>query len=72
MRYAVLIAATILSSAPAMAQDRTPPAGSIRALEAPVDARPSQFDRAYGTRAPFEGRSAYDRTTTDQQPADRR
>ena len=74
MRYAALVALTLLASAaPALAQDRTPPAGSLRALEVPSDVRPNQFDGSrYGTRAPFEGRSAYDRSTIEQRQDDRR
>lgn len=67
MRTAAIIAIAIITSAvPALAQDRTPPAGSIRALEAPIDVRPSQLNGSFhGSRAPFEGRSAYDRTAPD-------
>jgi hypothetical protein len=66
MRTAAIIAIALIASAvPALAQDRTPPAGSIRALEAPIDARPSQFNNYSYGRAPFEGRSAYDNAAPD-------
>ena len=66
MRTAAIIAIAIVTSAvPALAQDRTPPAGSLRALEAPIDVTPNQLNNSFYGRAPFEGRSAYDRQAPD-------
>ena len=66
MRYVAPLLAMIFTviAVPALAQDRTPPAGSLRALQAPQDVRRDQLgDAPY--RFLYEGRSAYERGAPD-------
>lgn len=60
--FTIAVFAVIAGALPAHAQDRTPPAGSYRALEVPIDLSPRLAAPAGNRPVLNEGRSA------DEQP----